>query len=416
MSLPFFSRKTCPNIRPAEKPKPVPPPPAPVQEPEVAPETTSDEPVAQDEEEVPAEVTQDMPEEPVEAFGDAPAQEEIEQQADAIPEAEPETYANGHAEEVLAEETQQEESGWDVDPAIAGSGSAPQWSQPESEEPAAPEPVTTYTGPPGFNTTPSSKGPVAQAQIQAGPRSSSRAAQRFKTADGQGVVLPPAMQQSLSSMEVQFGSLSFGGLNGDGVEAPTQDAQPETPAQAPSSISPIVSPRRAQQPPAQAPPSQPSPVAQISAPSAPTSAQAAPAQPTPSAGSYPYYGAQAQAQTYQAPHQTLQQQAQAYQQQYLQQHQPAQPPQAPAPETASTQQNQFYRPSEYYNSLGGQSDSQTPQPAQAAQAQTSSPYESHFGFGQSQGYGQVQQAQSTQAQANDYAAAQRVSPRGDTPC
>ncbi|WVW78945.1 hypothetical protein I302_100908 [Kwoniella bestiolae CBS 10118] len=417
--------------KPVEKPKPAPPPPAPVApepvpEPEAEPTVTSDEPVAQDEGEVVPEALEETPAEEVEALGDAPAPEEVEEAAAAIedaPAAE-EPFTAKPAEDLLPEETapaQVESSAdaWESDPAIAGSGAQPEWAKAETQPAAAPEPVTTYQGPPGFNSVVAKAAPGVQAAQQ--PRSSSRAAQRYKDAEGQGVVLPPTAS-GIAGMEMQFGSLSFGGINGDGVDSPVPAAEPpkqETPVQAAPAPAPVAaSPVRTTQPSV--------PAQQAQQPSAPTPAAA------PSAPSAPFYSqpstqpAQTQAQpqtqqaSYSSPHQTLQQQMQTYQ--YLQQQQaPAHSQSQDQGIHPSHQANQYYRQQDFYNPIGSQAQQQSSEPqgqqgqgqqsAQQAQQATSSPYDTPFGaFGQqSHLFGQPAQQQSQHSQANDpYGASQRA--------
>ncbi|WVF70414.1 hypothetical protein IAT40_005204 [Kwoniella sp. CBS 6097] len=425
--------------KPVEKPKPVPPPapvvpePEPVSEPE--PETTSDEPVAQDDVEVAPEVLEEKADEEVAAWGDAPAPEEIKEEAAAAVEtaapAAEEPFTSSQAEDLLPEEPTPAAAAeptasadaWESDPAIAGSGAQPDWAKPEAQ---APEPVTTYQGPPGFNSVVSKAAPGVQAAQQ--PRSSSRAAQRYKDAEGQGVVLPPTAGSGLAGMEMQFGSLSFGGLNGDGVDSPVPAVEPkqETPVQAaPAPAAPIAaSPVRSTQTSA---PSQPQPVvaptpphipastATSSAPSAPFYSQPAQTQSTPAA-------APQQQQSFSSPHQTLQQQMQAYQ--YLQQQQAPAQSQTPDQGLHQSQGNQFYRQHDFYNQIGSQAPQQQQQSNEAqGQQQTqgqqssqqqqpsASPYDTSFGgFGQqSHLFGQPAQQQSQHTPSNDpYAAAHRV--------
>ncbi|WWD21897.1 hypothetical protein CI109_106385 [Kwoniella shandongensis] len=413
--------------KPIEKPKPVPAP-APVvpePQPEPEPEITSDEPVAQEQVEAAPEALEETAAEPVKAWGDAPAPEEVKEEAAAVAEPEvpaEEPFTSPSAEDLLPEEPaapQEQSDAWESDPAIAGSGAQPDWAKTESQQPAAaaPEPATTYQGPPGFSSVIAKAAPGVQVAQQ--PRSSSRAAQRYKDAEGQGVVLPPTAG-GVSSVEMQFGSLSFGGLNGDGVDSPVPAAEPkqETPVQAAPAPAPVAaSPVRSTQPSAPVPSAQPQ---QQSVAPTPAAAPAA---------SAPYYqqqqSAQSQApqpqqpQSYTAPHQTLQQQMQAYQ--YLQQQQ--------APAQTHTQDhtlhqpqgNQFYRQHDFYNPIGSQpQQTETPgqQPQQQQQQQqqsqqqqpTSSPYDAPFGaFGQqSHLFGQSAQQQNQHSQANDpYGAAQR---------
>lgn len=377
------------TFRPQEKPKPVPPPaPEPEAEPVVAEEDVA--PVPKTEEEAVPET--------IEAFGDAPAAEEVEEQAAALPETapEPETTAPHADHELLAPEAEQEPEQQEEfeDPAIAGSGgtgSLPAWAQQEQQatKPNVPEPLTTYTGPPGFGSPTASKGPIAsvQAQAPAQPRSNSRAAQRYKNADGQGVVLPKDKEAISKELELTFGTLSFGGENGpDGTDVPEQ----ATPAKLAAQLSPLVSPPRALQP-----PSLPQPTQQAATPSAVP-------QP-PAQASYPYLSQQSQPgypqsqQTQQQPqhppvphHVTLQQQAQTFQNQYLQQHQPQHQPQQ-SQDQSQAQQNQYYRQNDFYGSQGHESaQAQQQQPQQP----TSASYDSPFGFGQQSQqhlYGQAQQ-------------------------
>ncbi|ORY24864.1 hypothetical protein BCR39DRAFT_545589 [Naematelia encephala] len=416
--------------KPVEKPKPVPVPvqaPAPpAPEPESKAEVTTVEPT-NEETDVPAEATEETPAEPVESWGDAPAPAEVEAEAAALNEQVEETYANGQ-EEVLPEETAEGSQDWSLDPAIAGIGSQPQWAKTiEQPVPIAPEPVTTYTGPPGFNIV------AARTAAAQQPRTSSRAG-RYKDADGKGVVLP-AMASGVSAMEMQFGSLSFGGEAGDGVEAPEPKAEPTpaTPAQPLAAPAPptVTSPVRAPAPPSTQPFQ--TPVAAI-----PPSV----AQPAAAPSTHPYYSqqpAQPPAQSaYTAPHQTLQAQMQhSYQSHFLPQSaaqpQPTQLPQAQQQQSPAQQQapshdqaqQGFYRSSDYYN-IGSQahqqhqqpealSQQQAPQQAQPSQQQqqqqqpqqsgpqhqaphASSPYDAPFAqFGQSHLFGQ----QAQQGQAND---------------
>ncbi|WWC67514.1 uncharacterized protein I206_101422 [Kwoniella pini CBS 10737] len=406
--------------KPVEKPKPIPPPAPVVPEPEAEaePTTTSDEPVAQAEGQVAPEALEETPAEEIEALGDAPAPEETEEAAAAIDEAPAaeEPFTAKPAEDLLPEETipAQSETGgdaWESDPAIAGSGAQPEWAK--AEPVAAPEPVTTYQGPPGFNSVAAKAAPGVQIAQQ--PRSSSRAAQRYKDAEGQGVVLPPTAQ-GLAGMEMQFGSLSFGGINGDGVDSPVPPEQPkqETPVQAAPVPAPVAaSPIRSTQP--SAPAAQPQ---QHSAPT-PAAASSAPTAPFYSQPQQTAQPAQPQQQAYTSPHQTLQQQMQAYQ--YLQQQQQQQAAPAHSQQQDQSQQaNQYYRQQDYYNNpIGSQPQQQSEtQPQQAGQTQssqqqqqpTASPYDSPFGaFGQqSHLFGQPAQQQSQQSQANDpYGASQR---------
>lgn len=368
---------------------------------------------------------EETPAEAVESWGDAPAPAEVEAEAAPIEEvAAEEPFTSTQAEDLLPEEVpvpQHSTDAWESDPAIAGSGAQPEWAKEESKpaQSTAPEPATTYQGPPGFNSVVSKAAPGVQQQQ---PRSSSRAAQRFKDADGQGVVLPPTVAGGLSSIEMQFGSLSFGGLNGDGVETPVPEVQPDSPVQATSAPAPApvaASPVRSTQPAASVQSLQqaPAPIAS-SAPTAPS---------VPSAPSQPFYSQQSTQQTqaapatqsqqsYTAPHQTLQQQMQNYQ--YLQQHQQA-PAQSQTQEHAQQQpqQNQYYRQQhDFYNQLGSQpqqTEAQSQQHQQTSQSQqaASSLYDPPFGgFGQqSHLFGQpAQQSQHSQA-ADPYGAAHRVS-------
>ncbi|WVR04267.1 hypothetical protein IAU60_001267 [Kwoniella sp. DSM 27419] len=400
--------------KPIEKPKPAPPP-APVPEPEPTPEAepeiTSDEPVAQDEIKVEPEVLEETPEETVTAFGDAPAPEEIKEEAAALDQPAEEAFTSPPAEDLLPEEPTATETAdvseaWGSDPAIAGSGAQPDWAKTEVPA-AAPEPVTTYQGPPGFNSVVSKAAPGVQAAQQ--PRSNSRAAQRYKDAEGQGVVLPPTAG-GLASMEMQFGSLSFGGLNGDGVDSPVPAVEPKqetpvesapVPAPAPVASSP-VRPTQPSQPPAPVNPVSAAPTA----PSAPFYSQQ-PSQQAPAAQ-----------QSFSSPHQTLQQQMQTYQ--YLQQQQAPAHTQNQDQGLHQNQANQYYRQHDFYNSVGSQppqqsTDAQTGQQGtqgqQSVQPQqaASSPYDASFGgFGhQSHSFGLPAQ-QSQHTQANDpYGAAQR---------
>ncbi|WRT65211.1 uncharacterized protein IL334_002154 [Kwoniella shivajii] len=416
--------------KPAEKPKPIPAP-VPVvseaaPEPEAEQTITSDEPVAQDDVEVAPEVSEETPVEDVEAFGDAPAPEEIEEEAAALESAAAaeEPFTAAPAEDLLPEEAAPAQpeaatDAWESDPAIAGSGAQPDWAKTEAAPAIAPEPVTTYQGPPGFNSVVAKAAPGVQAAQQ--PRSSSRAAQRYKDAEGQGVVLPPTAASGISGVEMQFGSLSFGGINGDGVDSPVPAAEPkpESPIQAAPAPAPVAaSPVRSTQPsaPAQAQqPSAPTPVAAPSAPSAPFYSQpqqtAQPSQPQPQ-----------QQQSYTSPHQTLQQQMQAYQ--YLQQQQNPSHSQSQDQGLHPSQNNQYYRQQDFYNPIGSQAQQQQQQPTEAqghqqGQAQqsaqpqqpASSPYDAPFGaFGQqSHLFGQPAQQQNQHAQTNDpYGSAQRA--------
>lgn len=411
-------------FRPAEKPKPVPAPapapataPAPAVEPAPAaddnaggwgdePEqTTSDEPIAQESSEVPAEALEETPAEAVESFGDAPAQEEVEAEAEAVvgsteTPVEPEQVQELHPEETAPQSTEQDS--WETDPAIAGSGI-------EQAAAAAPEPATTYQGPPGFSSVAAKAAPG----VQTGPRSNSRAAQRYKEAEGQGVVLPASVG-GLTGVEMQFGSLSFGGLPGDGVDSPVPEPKQKSPVQAApapaqpqaqASLQPQASPIAPTQP----------PVTALSQP--PSSSPSQP--PVPSAPLYQQQPAQQPAFSAPAPHQTLQQQMHAYQ--YLQQQQA--PPQSQTPEHGLQQpQNQFYRGHDFYSPIGsqgeqpqGQQPQQQPQQQQAQigqanQQPTNSPYEPFGAFGQQSRF-LGQQAQSNQQThaADPYVAAQRVS-------
>ena len=320
------------------------------------------------------------------------------------------------------EETTQEEEY--EDPAIAGSGgtgNAPAWVKDAQEQPKAdaPEPVTTYTGPPGFNSPNATKGPVAQVQAQAPPaqpRSNSRAAQRYKNADGKGVVLPNAVNSTLGGMELQFGSLQFGGENGDGADAPPAPASPvKSTAQVADSpaATKMASPQFTRQP----DPPLPAAVQQYMAMHAQQQAQQEAQQQTqqapagyPSAPSQQQYQQSQQSQQPQQsqqvpPHVTLQQQATNFNQNYQQQqhHQPQQQQNDPA-----VSQSQYYRQggNDFYGS-------QSQEPAQQSQPQQQQPssasaYDSAFGgFGQQSqqqvyGQGQQQHHQHQQpSQAND---------------
>ncbi|RXK39584.1 hypothetical protein M231_03086 [Tremella mesenterica] len=421
-------KKTWAQIaKPAEKPKPVPPPaPAPIPAEPVKQDVTSDEPVAQDDVEVPVEIVEETVTLEVEGWRDAPAQSEFDAAAAVTIETiSIEVKTNGHAEELLPEETLLAEEEFD-DPAIASVGAKPSWAQSkpqavESAAPLAPEPVTTYTVPPGFNALAAK----TQAQLAIQPRTNSRSAMRHKTADDQGVVLPPSLG-GLSSMEMQFGSLSFGGMNGDGIDAPVPEpVLPSTlAAQSPprtTALPPVSSPIRAPQPPPAQPvqpaavlPAQQAPVTQPS--SLPTSTYlhqtAQPAQPVVPQPS-------AQHQGYLAPHQTLQQQMHAYQSQnqYHQQQQPAQPQTSPSAQSLEPpasiqpqqQHNLYGRQQEHYGSVGQSPHqaAQTPESQHATQpqhAQTGQPatpqaagagqgqYDSFgSGFSQSHLYGQQNQ-------------------------
>lgn len=368
--------------------------------------------------EAPAEALEESDPEPIESYGDAAAPEELEADAAALDDsADASSYVNGAVEEILPEESTAleppEEDVWTSDPAIAGSGAVPDWAKP-APAPLAPEPITTYTGPPGFNTIPAKATAISQV------RTNSRAG-RFRDADSKGVILPPTAS-GLSSMEMQFGSLSFGGQGGDGVELPEPVAhKPESPKAPPAPVQPITSPIRAPIAPAQAP--QPAP---------PTHA------PPPLPSSHPYYSQTSappvpqQQPSYTSPHQTLQQQMHAYQSQYGQQAQAQQQQQQPSPAPPAqsqvpSQQQGYYGRQDVYG-IGSQAQhqqhqqhqqqadvpSQAPQSQQPSQQQSSqqqhvtSPYDAPFGgFGQSQLYGQ--QAQQAQAPASDpYGQAQRV--------
>jgi len=303
----------------------------------------------------------------------------------------------------LAEETQEEEY---QDPAIAGSGGTgnqPEWTKETQEAPKAePEPITTYTGPPGFNSPTATKGPVAQVQAQAPPvqpRSNSRAAQRFKNADGQGVVLPSAANSSLGNVEMQFGSLSFGGLNGDGADAPLAPEQP-TPAKSEAPLSPVK--QQAPAPRDTLDHSMPSP--KYSYPpgdnggnsqyrqflreheaSLQNQSSAQPQQPQ-----QPQHAQQV------PPHVTLQQQATSFNQYGQQQQQPQQQSQDAAPQSQNAQQP-FYRQggNDFYGSQSQEPAAQQSQQQQGQQPAGVGAYDSSFGgFGQqSQLYGQGQQQQ-----------------------
>ncbi|ADV25808.1 Hypothetical protein CGB_N3110W [Cryptococcus gattii WM276] len=395
--------------KPAEKPKPVPAP-APAAEPPLATDdnaggwgdepgqTTSDEPVAQESSEVPAEALEETAPEAVESFGDAPAQEEVEVEAEAIVEltetpAEPE-----QTRELLPEETapqSAEQDSWETDPAIAGSGI-------EQAAGTAPEPPTTYQGPPGFSSVAAKAAPG----VQTGPRSNSRAAQRYKEAEGQGVVLPASVG-GLTGVEMQFGSLSFGGLQGDGVDSPVPEPKQKSPVQA----VPAPSQPQAQAQASPIAPTQP-PVTGLSQPPSST-----PSQPPVSAPPYQQQPAQQPAFSSPAPHQTLQQQMHAYQ--YLQQQQA--PAQSQTPEHGLQQpQNQFYRGHDFYSPIGTQGEQpQGQQPQQQAQQQqaqigqvnqqpTNSPYEPFGAFGQQSRFlGQQTQGNQQAHAADPYVAAQR---------
>ena len=343
-----------------------------------------------------------------------PAEQAATETALEIPSTE--TYVNGVTEDV-PEDTAEAATAdvWQHDPAIASSGAQPDWnaepmnSAPTAPVPVAPEPVTTYTGPPGFNPTSPAK-TMAAAVAASSPqvRTNSRAG-RYKNADGQGVVLP-AMVSGLSSMEMQFGSLSFGTQAGDGVEAPEvpletkPEPKSETPAQAPTALpTSVTSPRgqaTAQQPPMTTPQIQPAAPPQVAPPSQ-TNGTA-----------YPYYGQQQsqpqqphpasqtqsppQQQTYQPPSQTLQAQMSSYGSQYGSQ--TASNEQPPAP----------YRSSQDpYSAYGQQASSQaSAQPQQLHstenlhQTQQQHQQPSYDAYGQSQGYGAPQQQ--AQHQSNEY--------------
>jgi len=396
VSLLSSARDRLTNYRPADKPKPVPAPVAEkAEEPAVAEETPASAP----------EQAEEAAAEPIESFGDAPAASEVEEQAAALPETapEPETTAP-QTDDLLAEETQEEE--WQ-DPAIAGSGGTgnqPEWVKDAQEQPKTePEPVTTYTGPPGFNSPTATKGPVAQVQAQAPaqPRSNSRAAQRYKNADGQGVVLPTAVNSSLGNVEMQFGSLSFGGLNGDGADAPPVPEQ-ATPAKSQAPLSPVVSP-----------PQNKMASPKYSYGGADEAIPDALRQYQPQYQSLPSHQSQQPQQSQhapQAPHVTLQQQATNFgqYQQQQQQHQPQQPHQQQQSQdpAASQSQHSFYRQggNDFYGSQSQEPTAQQSQPQQqqGQQPASASAYDSAFGaFGQQsqqQLYGQGQQQQHHQQQ------------------
>jgi hypothetical protein len=336
------------------------------------------------------------------------------------------TPAEPEPEVVQQEEPAQEEAAqpestedWTTDPAIAGASSAqPDWAQSAAvQSPPArePEPVTTYTGPPGFNNLPSKSAqppaPIAPASavpssvaVPITQRTNSRAANRFKNAEGQGVVLPPTLDRGTSSMEMQFGSLSFGGLNGDGVEAPLAPVSPQETKQEFQQPPPstqqqqITSPIR--QPAQTSQPTQQSPYQSYQAPGQ--------AQQPPSAG-------------YPTNQQTLQAQMSAYQSQYVQQqqHQQAAQPQAEQHQTQPQQGYAGFRGFEQYGSLPQPTQQQLqPQQEQAAPPTSQSPYDAFGaapagaagGFGGSHLFGQGQQVQ--QHQGQEYS--QRVSKRATT--
>lgn len=341
---------------------------------------------------------------------------------------------------------------WTTDPAIAGAslGDQPDWTTPSAPAEVAPEPVTTYTGPPGFNNIPSKPQPqqspiapttapapaAAPTAIPSAQRTNSRAANRFKNADGQGVVLPAAIERGVSSMEMQFGSLSFGGLNGDGVEAPAPLSPVEPKKEFSAPISAPVPPQQQQaatspirqlstQLPPQAPvqqPSAPAPTAQNQYYSQQPPAPSQAAQPQPTSG-------------YPTNQQTLQAQMAAYQNQYLPpsaqsqtQAQPAQQTQSQQPEPTQTQPQQGYagfRGFDQYPSsvnAGQQQQAQQQQQPQQhqqeqhhqqQQQQHQQSYEAPFGagaFGGNHLFGHGQQGHHQPAQGhqgNEYA--QRVS-------
>jgi hypothetical protein len=329
------------------------------------------------------------------------------------------------------EETTQEEEEYE-DPAIAGSGGTgnqPEWVKDAQEAPKAdaPEPVTTYTGPPGFNSPTATKGPVAQVQAQAPPaqpRSNSRAAQRYKNADGKGVVLPNAVNSSLGGMELQFGSLQFGGENGDGADAPPA---PASPVKATNPMTDLATTTKAPSPQFTRVPDPPLPAAaqQYMAMHAQQQAQAQAQQQTQQApAGYPaapsqqqqYQQSQQSQQPQQAqqsqqvpPHVTLQQQATNFNQNYQQQqqhHQPQQQQQNDPAVSQSQAQHPYYRQggNDFYGSQSQEPTQQT-QPQQQ-QPSSASAYDSSFGaFGQQsqqQVYGQGQQQHHQQpSQAND---------------
>lgn len=303
------------------------------------------------------------------------------------------------------------EGAWEDDAIVSGPGSKP-WNKQAAAPAAASEGVTTYSSPPGFDQAKpvpisSVPGVLAQAQAQATsqPRTSSRAERRIK--DSRGVVLPASMGGT-PSMEMQFGSLSFGGEAGDGVEAPVPEVK--TPAQQPvplaAAAAKVASPIRAPQ----GPPSSVGQTASQIAPHAPAPAPPAVSAPAQASAS-PYYSQQPSAQApaaapAQAPqssfpshHQTLQAQMHHYPSNYAQQAQP----QAAAPSQAQQQppQSQYgnYRPNEYLSyGLGSQQPS-AQQPAQTESQQnqpSQNQYDSAFGFGS---YGQQGQ-QHTDAYAS----------------
>jgi hypothetical protein len=395
--------------RPADKPKPAP---APVAEKAEGPAAVEETPAPEPEQE------EEAAAEPIESFGDAPAASEVEEQAAALPETvpEPETTAP-QSDELLPEGNEEEEY---EDPVIAGSGgngSQPEWVKDAQEPPKTePEPVTTYTGPPGFNSPTATKGPIAQVQAQAPavqPRSNSRAAQRYKNADGQGVVLPTAVNSSLGNVEMQFGSLSFGGLNGDGADAPPAP-EPVAPAetQAPAPVAQST----------QNDYTMPSPKYKLGGHDANDSLrqfqQQAQQLHQPQQPQQPQHAQQV------PPHVTLQQQATAFNNQYQQQqqphqHQPQQHQQQQQSQDPAQSQNAhpFYRQAgtDFYGSQSQEPAAQQsqPQPQQGQQPASATAYDSAFGgFGQqSQLYGQGQQQQHHQqqpSQANDAYSAGRT--------
>ena len=318
----------------------------------------------------------------VDAFGDAAAPSELERAvADAI--SGTHSMANGHHHmEVQPEEPPAalEDDSWE-DPAIASSGTAADWTKPAlppmpaSQPPnTSPEPVRTYPGPPGFNI-----GAVRTAAGLPASRTGSRATQRLKAADAQGVVLP-ASANSLSGMEMQFGTLSFGGAGGDGVDKPVpiSEAKVSTPTAAQLPVLPsLTSPVRQPQLPSIAP--------AAPAPAPPTLMPASQATVAPTQA-YPFYGQQAATHlssgltsslaptsqqpsqpavpSYHPPHQTLQQQMQSYQAQQTQYNGPAAPTSAPSASLGQESQNPYYRSHDFYNSMTSQSQPQQAEPEQ----------------------------------------------------
>lgn len=111
------------------------------------------------------------------------------QTAEAVPESEP----------ASAEPTKDAWSSEATTGQIPAAASA-QATSPAAAAAAPAAQTQTYNGPPGLN-------PAAKTSAAAPIRTSSRAASRFT--DGQAVVMPGAAS-SASSLDMQFGSLSFG--------------------------------------------------------------------------------------------------------------------------------------------------------------------------------------------------------------